>query len=249
MLYREGFDFACPIIGCRHTNLPASRDYLLPIHPKHQHPLNRIYFPANNPIKDNHVTKSWVYESPVFKILKQPNLGFPITLKMHFNVFVEGEFSNVRGVFVDQVFPMKIKCCNCGSPHDKTVIISDDSFGRGEAGEKTNLNVTCRTCQRLMTFKVLGLKEAKKHLLPTNYEDEFKEVWITDMEKNRFLVSKIEANGAEVTSIESCILNVVSNEGVLFSNVSFEGKAVAECNSLNRISSITNFTLVVEQVK
>lgn len=168
---------------------------------------------------------------------------------MHFNIFVEGEFSNVKGLFVEQTFPIKIKCSSCGAPHNKTVILTDDSIRTGEAGEKINLNVTCRTCQRLMTFKILKLKEAKRHLLPTNYDDEFKEVWFTDMEKSRFLVSRIEANGGEVTSAESCILSLVSNEEVLFTNVSFEGKVVAECNSRNKISSITNFSLVVEQTK
>lgn len=168
---------------------------------------------------------------------------------MQYNVFVEGEFSNVKGLFVEQAFPIKIKCSCCGMPHSNTVILAGDSRREGEAHEKTNLTVTCRSCQRLMTFKILKLREARKHSLPTNYKDEFREVWMTDMEKNRFLVSRIEAGGAEVESVESCILGVVSNEGVLFADVSFEGKTVAECNSLNKISSITNFGLVTEQTK
>lgn len=168
---------------------------------------------------------------------------------MRFNIFVEGEFSNVKGVFIDQSYPVRIRCTNCGAPHEKAVVLSSDSSGEGEAGERVNLGVTCRSCRRLMTLKILGLKDAKKHLLPTKFEDEFKEVWLTEMEKNRFLVSRIEANGAEVLSAESCTLSMVSGQDVLFSDVDFEDNTVAKCNSLNTISSITRFSLVVEQTK
>lgn len=168
---------------------------------------------------------------------------------MHFNVFVEGEFNNVKGVFIDQSYPLRIRCTNCGAPHEKAVVLSEDSIGEGDFKEKVNLSITCRSCKRMMTLKISKLKEAKRHMLPTNFEDEFKEVWFTDMEKNRFLVSRIETNGAEVMSIESCILNVVSNEGVLFTNVDFEDKTVAKCNNLNTISSITCFSLVAELAK
>ncbi|KAG5858854.1 DUF866 domain-containing protein [Encephalitozoon hellem] len=170
---------------------------------------------------------------------------------MHFNVFVEGSvFDNVKGVFIDQSYPLRIRCTNCGRPHEKAVVLSEDSAGKGDFKENVNLSVTCRDCQRLMTLKILKLKEAKKHMLPTKFEDEFKEVWLTDMERNRFLVSRIETNGAEVTSIESCTLNMVSNEDVLFTNVDFKGKTVEEHNkSRNTISSITQLSLVVELSK
>ncbi|AFN82349.1 hypothetical protein EROM_010040 [Encephalitozoon romaleae SJ-2008] len=168
---------------------------------------------------------------------------------MHFNVFVEGEFNNIKGVFIDQSYPLRIRCTNCGAPHEKVVVLSDDSVAEGDFKEKVNLSVNCRSCKRMMTLKILKLKEAKKHMLPTKFEDEFKEVWFTDMEKSRFLVSRIETNGAEVMSIESCILNMVSNQDVLFTNADFEDKIVAKCNNLNTISSITRFSLVVELAK
>ncbi|CAD24895.1 hypothetical protein [Encephalitozoon cuniculi GB-M1] len=171
---------------------------------------------------------------------------------MHFNIFVEGEFNNVKGVFIDQSYPLRIQCTNCGSPHEKSVVLSEDSVGEGDFGEKVNLSITCRCCRRIMTLKILKLKEGrevKKHLLPTNFEDEFKEVWLSDMQKSRFLVSRIETNGAEVTSIESCILNLVSNQDVLFTNVNFEDRTVAKCNNLNMISSIIDFSLTVELAK
>ncbi|ADM10876.1 uncharacterized protein Eint_010120 [Encephalitozoon intestinalis ATCC 50506] len=168
---------------------------------------------------------------------------------MHFNVFVEGEFNNVKGVFIDQSYPVKIRCTNCGALHEKAVVLSEDSIGEGDFKDKVNLSVACRSCRRTMTLKILKLKEAKKHLLPTKFEDEFKEVWLTDMEKNRFLVSRVQTNGAEVVSIDSCTLNLVSNQDVLFTNVNFEENTVAKCSSLNMISSITLFSLTVELTK
>jgi hypothetical protein len=168
---------------------------------------------------------------------------------MLFNIYVEGEFNNVMGVCIDQSYPIRIKCTSCSVCHGRAVVLSSDSHREGEEHEKSNLTVTCTGCRRLMSFTVLTPASIKRHLLPANFEDEPKEAWFAEMEHSRFHVSTIKTNNAEVISAGPCELSVVSDEKVLFADVKIDENAVVECNSLNKISSITSLRFAVEQSK
>jgi hypothetical protein len=170
-------------------------------------------------------------------------------LQMLFNVYVEGEFNNIIGVSIDQSYPIKIKCTSCFTCREKPVVLSIDSHREGEVHEKSNLTATCGGCRRLMSFTVATPTSVKEHLLPTNYEDEFKKAWFAEMENSKFHVSTIKTNNAEVVSAGPCELSIVSDDKVLFTNVNTEGGAVAEHNNLNKISSISNLRFTVEQSK
>jgi hypothetical protein len=168
---------------------------------------------------------------------------------MKFTVYVTGEFINVLGVSIDQSYPIRIKCTNCGKVHEKTVVLSIESHKVGEEAEKANLTVTCKECRRVMSFIISRPEELKKHLLPTNHEGETKEMWFAYEEQSRFVVSTITTANAEVISAGPCELSVISIDKVVFNNVDIEDKAVAECNNLKKISSIVNLRFEVEQTK
>ncbi|KAH9412115.1 hypothetical protein HK407_01g00060 [Ordospora pajunii] len=168
---------------------------------------------------------------------------------MRFNVFVQGDFENIRGVFISQSYPIRIRCA-CGKEHEKNVVISSEDNDVNKKNEEVNLCVTCHECKQLMTFKILKLDNQIECILTKAHPDDDSEsVYLTEMEKNRFMVSKIQTNGAEVVSVVDCILNLVSDDGVLFKDVNTREKTVAEFNTKSKMSSIVHFSLVVEQTK
>ncbi|KHN70360.1 hypothetical protein CWI42_010110 [Ordospora colligata] len=168
---------------------------------------------------------------------------------MRFNVFVEGDFENIKGVFIAQSYPIRIRC-TCGKEHEKNVVISSEDSNVNKKGEEVNLCVTCHECKELMTFKILKLDgQIECTLAKAHPDDDSENVYLTDMDKNRFMVSRIQTNGAEVLSITNCTLNLVSDDGVLFKDVNIREKTVAEFNTKSKMSSIIDFSLVVEQTK
>ncbi len=168
---------------------------------------------------------------------------------MRFNVYVQGDFENIKGVFIAQSYPIRIRCA-CGKEHEKNVVISSEDSDVNKKSEEVSLCVTCHECKELMTFKILKLDGQIEYTLAKAHPDDDSEsVHLTEMGKNRFMVSKIQTNGAEVLSATDCILNLVSDDGVLFKDVNIREKTVAEFNTKNKMSSIVHFSLVVEQTK
>lgn len=164
---------------------------------------------------------------------------------MKFNIYITGEFNNIKGLKVAQRYHMDIQCGACNKIHDKPVFIDEDSSRAvkikeldGKKESIFNVIMRCKNCEQQLGIVVVEPED----------QFEFEGTKFSPVKNDRCHVSTIVSDRAVVKDIDGMILDVLSNEGKLFENCSFSQRTVAEDDKKGHTIDILKFAVEVVQV-
>ncbi|EPR78075.1 hypothetical protein SLOPH_1662, partial [Spraguea lophii 42_110] len=150
---------------------------------------------------------------------------------MKYNVYIEGTFSGIQSIMVEQVYPITIKCSGCNLVHKKDVILSIDSINYTDKDEKVNLKVKCASCTRQMYILI-------KSMATELYEEKF---YCAKKEDNRYLASQLQGRGCYIEKIKDANIHVLSEKGRIYPDIVFDEGYWREEDNMNNTSSIEDF--------
>lgn len=166
---------------------------------------------------------------------------------MKFEVYITGEFNNIKGMRIAQKYLMNTECGACHTLHPNSVYIGDDQSRmvkipeKPKRMEKHNLVVKCRGCDGEMK---IDITEPEDGML---FEED---LYIHPIINGRCHVSTLESDEAVVKKIDTgLILDLVSNQDKVFKNVSFDKRTLAEDDKEGHTVEVVNLNVEVKQVK
>lgn len=168
---------------------------------------------------------------------------------MLYEIFIEGEFQNIRGVSTGQRFSVDLNCTSCGTEHKKSVIVTKDSVKREDDTGKFNLIVACGFCKKKMKLRVLPPRGESLECIDAESGAHCSaELFLGEHRKEGFVVSSLETVGCLVVRMARPSIDVLSDNNVLFRNIDCESDAWAGAFQ-EGFSSIETLSHRISQVK
>ncbi|EEQ82975.1 hypothetical protein NCER_100240 [Vairimorpha ceranae BRL01] len=168
---------------------------------------------------------------------------------MKYELYVKGEFENIKGLSCDQTYPAIVTCTACDYTHPKVVIITDESSIKEKGVYKCNWEMKCHSCRNDIKITIKNPETLTKTLLKDKYDDDF-EISYNPVVKDRCSLSLFETSGGEISEVKKVGLNVLTEDNQLFLNKTVDDKrTLADSYGGGKMYSILNFELEIKRVK
>lgn len=133
-------------------------------------------------------------------------------------LYITGRFKNVKGMRVDQMYPLQLKCTECGAVHPKYV--SGQLRATRQDGQETyEAKVTCK-CGVLMSV----VSKSPKGQLVRSKDSEHGKVGHFSVPPfaEGFLVSEMDTELCEVVEVPQMEIDVLTAQDILFRDIPIE---------------------------
>lgn len=165
---------------------------------------------------------------------------------MRYNIFIDGEFTNVKSVFIDQTMQLNIKCRMCGQLHPKSIVVSSESLAYVDKREKTNLAINCTGCKYTMGVMIKPPKVEEKIILQNK---EPIVVYLNTKRFHSFLVSFLEMKKCSLVGEIFLDSSVLSDQDWLFSDINPEDGSWIGVDNNGNNTEIKDFEVRYEGIK
>ncbi|ELQ73805.1 hypothetical protein THOM_3284 [Trachipleistophora hominis] len=165
---------------------------------------------------------------------------------MRYKIYIDGDFTNVKNVFIDQTVRVKIKCSICDQEHPNRVVVSEESFNRVDDKEKTNLKITCSGCKSSMGISIRSPKGDRITIIRDNQPVRLQ---LSEKEFNSFYVSFLETKKCELIGEVDVDCSVLSGQKVLYEHITVEDGSWMGVDQKGLDSRIGDMVVRYEKVK
>ncbi|KAK6090169.1 hypothetical protein P3W45_000895 [Vairimorpha bombi] len=168
---------------------------------------------------------------------------------MKYELYVKGEFTNIKGLLTDQTFPANVVCTACRFEHPKVVIITEESKIREKGIYKCNFEMKCHSCRNDIKISIQNPDTLIKEKLKDKYGDEY-EVQCNPINIDGCKISLFTTSGGEISEIKRVTLDILTEDGRFFTGKNVDDKrSLCESYGDGKMYSIINYELVIKQVK
>ncbi|ELA48291.1 hypothetical protein VCUG_00127 [Vavraia culicis subsp. floridensis] len=165
---------------------------------------------------------------------------------MRYKIYIDGDFTNIKSVFIDQTVGIKVKCSICSQVHANRVIVSEDSLKYVDDKEKTNLRINCAGCKSSMGVMI---KPPKGDRITIMRDHEPIRLHLSEKVFNSFYVSFLETKKCELVDKVDVDCSVLSDQKVLYENIQIEDGSWMGVDQKGLNSRIDDMEVRYEEVK
>lgn len=137
---------------------------------------------------------------------------------MKFQIIIQSKNTNIENIFIEQTFPLDIKCANCQTIREG-VTITDESEEYNAKKNKVNKTLKCKFCDREMEILIIPNMK-NKHVHWKDFTKKESEIfYLSDKVDGNFVGSVFEARGCEVVGVKELIVSVLAKDDTLFKDI------------------------------
>ncbi|KAM0675268.1 hypothetical protein GVAV_001093 [Gurleya vavrai] len=141
---------------------------------------------------------------------------------MRYEITVKAYCTNVKNIYINQEYPIKIQCLGCQITHPKSVVVSNESVRLKPNSQKVNMQVKCHGCDRLMTANIIENTKIKHVHWLDFQKTKSKIIFLSSKKDNGFCVSHIECNGFKIIEVDNLTINVLAEDNSLFEDIKID---------------------------